>query len=253
MPNPFIRETLVRNIARAIEEHRIAADLRHKGLRGLTREVAIRELFLPILPPRFSVGTGVIGDSFGNQSRQSDVVIYCPDLLPARVFGETAMFPIESVLVSIEIKSKLTAKELKASLTAGRLIEDELRFTSGWLDPNTHLPVNSQVLPIYRVLFAFESLKSSDPDEEFDRYIRYVEDGKRSIDALCIVGKGFWAYSSSPAVQGWRHRAATEHYDEVLALLYTITDSLHYTASSRGTPSIGLYIHDYIPPDTSAS
>ena len=123
------------------------------------------------------------------------------------------------------------------------------------MDPQTHLPVNAPVLPVYRVLFAFESLKSREPTKEFKRYMRYeeAEDGKRSIDALCVVGKGLWAYSSSPALQGWGHRAATEDYDEVLALLYAITDSLHFTASSRGVPSIGLYIHDYIPPNTSRS
>ena len=253
MPNPFIKQTLVSNVARAIAEHKVASDLKHRGLRGLAREVAIRELFLPILPPRFSVGTGVIGDSFGNQSRQSDVVIYCPDLIPARVFGDTAMFPVEAVLVSIEVKSRLTAQELKTSLAAGRQIEEDLRFTSGWMDPDTHLPVDAPVLPVYRVLFAFESLRSSEPIKEFERYEKYEEatDGRRSIDALCVVGKGLWAYTSSPANQGWGYRPATGDYDEVLALLYAITDSLHFTARSRGTPFFGLYIHDYISSPTS--
>ena len=85
------------------------------SLVGEAMEVPVRCQLEQILPRGIAVGSGCVIDSYGNTSRQIDVILYERDICP--VFSvnktpETTYYPCEGVIAVGEIKSLLTANSL---------------------------------------------------------------------------------------------------------------------------------------------
>ena len=88
------------------------------GLVGEAMEVPVRDQLEQILPRGVAVGSGCVIDSYGNTSRQIDVILYERDICP--VFSvnntpETTYYPCEGVIAVGEIKSLLDTKGLADS------------------------------------------------------------------------------------------------------------------------------------------
>ena len=110
----FYRERISLAVRGAIAEARLAAELHHPGLIGTAREILVERLLRPVLPAFLEFGTGKITDSEGRQSRQTDIVVYSPDIMPASLYdNHTGIFPIEACFYSIEVKSTISSTELR--------------------------------------------------------------------------------------------------------------------------------------------
>jgi hypothetical protein len=71
-----------------------------------------------LLPPTVSVGSGCVIDSYGNTSKQIDIIIYEKQICPVFSINdtpETTYFPCEGVIAIGEVKSLLDTKELEDS------------------------------------------------------------------------------------------------------------------------------------------
>jgi hypothetical protein len=94
----------------AVGAGRAATGVSHLGLRGEVREILVRDLFRPLLPADVGVGTGEIISYTNQTSSQTDIILFDRRILPPVLFEDRlGLFPIESVLYAIEVKSKLTA------------------------------------------------------------------------------------------------------------------------------------------------
>ena len=82
---------------------------------GSAREHPVRVKLEHILPSGIGVGSGCVVDSYGNTSKQMDVVLYEKNICPAYFINdtpETAYYPCEAVVAVGEIKSSLQSREL---------------------------------------------------------------------------------------------------------------------------------------------
>lgn len=83
----------------------------HGGEQGRVLEQAVSDALRRFLPERFSVGTGFVINSGGEISKQCDIIIW--DRLmtynPFSYAGQV-VFPIESVVAVVEVKTTLTKK-----------------------------------------------------------------------------------------------------------------------------------------------
>jgi len=93
---------------------------KHAQTKGNEREVVLRELFTEHLPTRYSVATGEVVDIYDKHSPQLDVLIYDSTRNFAFYTGDSEILPAEALLVSVEVKSKLTKQEIKKSLIAAK-------------------------------------------------------------------------------------------------------------------------------------
>lgn len=86
----------------------------HNPTKGTANEDALKSILKQFIPSRYSVGSGVIIDSFGNNSRQIDLLIYDGHLY-SQLFsqGYTALYPVETVIATIEIKTYLDNSKLE--------------------------------------------------------------------------------------------------------------------------------------------
>jgi hypothetical protein len=86
--------------------------------------VVVRELFEEHLPTTFTVAGGEAVDLFQSHSPQLDVVIFDSSRNFAFYEGNSVILPAEALLVSIEVKSKLTKDEISKSLKAAAKLRE---------------------------------------------------------------------------------------------------------------------------------
>lgn len=89
----------------------INSTFKHQGVKGAGNEAVLRKLLEKFLPKQYGVGTGIVIDKDGNQSRQCDIVIYdnvhYPSLL---ALGNIHLYPVDIVYATIEVKTTLDTK-----------------------------------------------------------------------------------------------------------------------------------------------
>lgn len=237
MPSDLFRNRLVSKIRAAIAEYKEAGCLNHNLLKGRVREIAVQNLFEPLLSPDFQIGTGTIVDKNGKKSAETDLIIYSKKLLSPILYGERfGTFPLDCCLTTIEIKSKLTATELQKTIE-NALIMPKLEYSSYKVDIKKK---KQSVAVVTRTLFAFESdLKNKD---EFDRY-KEKDSGWNTcplIKEFCVIDKGMWLFDTPH--KKWMFQKATKEHKEVISFLVSIIDHLVDVFESRGQPKIGNYI-----------
>src|SRR4051794_13121380 len=87
--------------------------IRHRGEQGRENEAAFARLLTSFVPQRLGVGTGLLIDSKGGSSRQLDIVLFERSDEPA-VLAQTnqLLYPVESVVACIEVKTRLSTSEI---------------------------------------------------------------------------------------------------------------------------------------------
>lgn len=176
----------------AVAKAKAASELHHDGERGYLRERLMADLFRPLLPTTLAVGTGVVVNAEDQQSTQCDIIVYDRSLVPAVIVAEGhGIFPVESVIYVIEVKSKLNATELKSAHDAATSLREQARKHSS----NPRLPMS--------VVFAFGSDIASSESERYDKY-RGPEQVP-ALRAICIAGKEYGYWSTALVQTGsWR-------------------------------------------------
>lgn len=117
--NPLVRKVMVETMRQAQELSKIVDDVPHLGLRGQFRESFLSSALRHWLPRGLELGTGVLVDEFGSsrESNEDDIIIYSPYLLSAALpLIDRNIYLLDSVLVHIEVKSKLTSANLLSAL-----------------------------------------------------------------------------------------------------------------------------------------
>lgn len=105
-----IREDLLLRIAK------IPSISGHPLHKGLPREVFVKEFLAEHLGENIAIGSGEIIDAQsrpGEARNQVDIVIYRKDYPKLHFGGDSHAFLVESVIATIEVKSKITKERLR--------------------------------------------------------------------------------------------------------------------------------------------
>lgn len=163
-------------------EFKVNRDIVHNGMKGGFNELELSDLIKEIIPNRYKLTKGIIENSSGEQSNETDILVYDNDILPSYMKSDLSFVPVESVKYNFEVKSKLNSNELKST------IEKFSRYKCiGGLSPT--------------VLFAFSSDMNGN---ELSRYHKYEEEitfyTKPRISVLSVSDKCYY------------YKDVTEHY-----------------------------------------
>ena len=99
-----------------IKEFEEARQATTSPLIGEAIETPVRKRLQQVLPRGIAVGSGCLIDSYGNCSRQQDVVLYEQGICPVFSINDTPQttyYPCEGVMAVIEVKSSLATAELR--------------------------------------------------------------------------------------------------------------------------------------------
>ncbi len=236
--NTFYRQGLINRIDKAIKDaNLISPKLEHPYLIGKFKEILVDQLIKPMLASKYSTGSGKITDAKNNVSSEVDVVIYSKELIPPVLFSENfGVYPSESVLSCIEVKSKVDDQELKSAFDKYKEIKGKIKYEAGEYDENDN-PINHSLFDFTRELFAFGSTRNI-----FDRYqkIDSYWNIEPIINNVCIVGEGCWSFCAKK----WSFTPSNTDHEEVVSYLSNLINTLSKVAESRKTPRIGQYLTD---------
>ena len=98
----------------ATMERQIAKIVPHMGERGRLLEDVFRDVLRRMLPGRFAIGSGIMINSEGATSSQTDIIIYDTQF-NSQILTEYSgvLFPIECVYAAIEVKETLKANDIR--------------------------------------------------------------------------------------------------------------------------------------------
>lgn len=235
------RELVQSRTAAAIGAAKSLSQIGHSGLKGRMREIVIRDLLRPLLPIDVGLGTGIIITVDHRQSSEQDVVLFDRRILPPILLEQSnGVFPIESFLFSIEVKSVLTSTELRASHQKA-LELDQFPYHSGTYDAND-VPQPQTCIHLIPAVFAFDSDLTGGTITEIDRYDGIRGNDPPAIKSLCIVGKGNWYWKATNEGGAWQAVSTEGPFGEVMAFLAGILNTYAQVAESRCRPRLGHYL-----------
>jgi hypothetical protein len=227
-------------VAGAITEARAASNLTHSGVKGSVLEILISKLFRPLLPSDIGVGTGqIIEQHSGRMSTQMDIILYDKSIVPPILFDQsTGIFPVEAVLYTIEVKTKLNATELSIAHDSAKLLTEFL-YLPGLKNADGSERHHS-IEKVRSVVFALNSDLSGNKLTEAERYEKiYTEKGEAAhIRAICVANREYW-YDNG---EYWVTFESIDDFDEILGFIGGVTNTYKSVASSRHNPLLGYYI-----------
>jgi hypothetical protein len=197
-----------------IEHARSIDDLSHGTTKGTFREIFVSTVLRRYLTEQFGIGSGIIVNQRGDQSPQMDIVIYDNRILPPFIREERlGVFPVESVIATIEAKSGITLSDITdadAAATKLRKIATTGSLYSGKRRPQ----------PPGSALIAFR--------DDGVGILKEAETGRPWLDAnlktmnwLCVVDKFCWI-----KLGHWRPRIANEFSEETKRFLAVLLDNI---------------------------
>ncbi len=254
--NQLLVDVLRVRIRNAVAASRAIDPITHEGLKGRIREMVVDDLVAPLLPSYAGVGTGKIIDSEGGQSGECDVVIYDRDTMPPLMLGQReALFPIESVLYSIEVKTTLNAGEMRDATSKAKQIKElknlPPRYPRGE-GYNMTLPIQQESLRPAPMccLFAFGTDLKDGNKTELQRYQEITDNNKEGvpyISFLCVVDRvaHWYGGSKSESADAWQTFVTDSNGGEVLVFLGGLVDSIPVARLKRGYPAWSNYVVPY--------
>ncbi len=233
------QDLLRSKIVSAVSQARAAAGFSHQGVKGTVLELLVSQLFEPLLPSDVGVGTGQIIDSYtGKLSGQVDIILYNRAILPPILMDEkVGIFPIESVLYTIEVKTTLSASELRMAHDGAKNLARNFGYLPGRKGDDgkeQHHPVEK----LRSVVFALNTDLTGSGLNEAERYRKLYGGGTAHIRAICVAGKEYW-YDNGNHWIGFKDG---QEFDEVLAFIGGVTNTYREVADSRGQPCLGHYV-----------
>lgn len=153
-------------------EYQNNQNIQHQGIKGGFNENELSDLIKEIIPTKYIITKGIIENSSGKQSNETDIIIYDNDVLPYYIKNDLSFIPIEAVKYIFEVKSTLNSNELKTTI----------KKFSNYHEMNGKSPT---------VLFAYSS------DMQGNELSRYRKNDKNfftnpKISVLCISNKSYY-------------------------------------------------------------
>ena len=106
----------------------------HKLTKGELRELFVSGVLKKFLSSQFDVGSGIIINHRGDQSKQTDIVIYDTRILPPFIKEQSiGVYPAESVIATLEVKSYLHKKDLESAESAAYHLHNVIYDKKGYI------------------------------------------------------------------------------------------------------------------------
>lgn len=151
--------------------------VRHEGERGRENEAALGRILGSFIPRRYGVGSGLLIDSHDHYSRQTDLVVFDQSDEPSALAQTTQLlFPVESVLASIEVKTTLRKEDVEDCVEKHRSMLS--------LKPARSHP-NGSTHPLFIVLAYDAGISPRKIVQHFQ-----TAGGDTQPDLICVLGPG---------------------------------------------------------------
>ena len=203
-----------------VEKIQSLSVLKHNLTKGELRELFVNDVMSSFLTNQFGIGSGIIINQYGLQSHQNDILIYDNRVLPPFIKEQNiGVYPVESILGVIEVKTNLTRDSL---------LETESKFKDlrhRICHPKYSYYNTSAYIPICGMIgfYGYGSKEIKDSSGA-----KWLNENFKNLFAICLVGRFSWLRT-----KGWsicRHNPET--YEETKRFIAAILDNIR-TKSNR--------------------
>lgn len=218
MPMTLIQQYASSLIRGAADQAKVLDGMDHGTTKGRYREIFVKDVLSRFLTAQFGIGSGIIVNQRGDQSSQQDVVIFDRRVLPPFLDAEgLGVFPIESVLATIEVKSTLSNQDIRQTETSARQLEE---MASGSIYCERLCPSASVIG--YR---SDEYLTCRQPGENG---ATWLSNNASRLFGVTVIGEISWL-----KLNGWESQTADGHFEETKTLVAVLCDILRSAAEHR--------------------
>ncbi len=166
--------------------------IEHRLTKGQFREFLVSRILSAFLTSEFGIGTGIVVNKNGQESNQTDIIIYDNRiLLPFIKEQGLGVYPAESVIATIEVKSHLTKSALLKAEEDARKLKQVIFNPDATLYKNIRKYKNIfQAIPLCATIgFYGSGVKelSKDTGEE------WLKKEINNLFEICLVNKYCWA------------------------------------------------------------
>ena len=241
-------KNLIKRYSSAIIEgldRKIAASspIKHKLTKGELRELFVTNIVRHFLTKQFEVGTGIIINQKEEQSNQTDIIIYDNRILPPFIKEQhIGIFPAESVVAVIEVKSHLTKKALLSSEESARILCENIYSPSSSIYGDY-----KYIRPLCATIgfYGIGSKELKDPEQGKS----WLQSNIKHNFALCLFGKYSWLNLRKT---GWTKSTEKSKFEETKRFIAVFLDNLRTRSEVRlqhmsqfaHKDWIGIYIRD---------
>jgi hypothetical protein len=195
--------TLIQQFATAIvrgmlERAKALSRLEQDLLKGELRELFVSEVLKCYLSYPFEIGSGIIINQRGDESNQTDIIIYDASVLPPFIKGQhLGVYPAECVLATVEVKSNLGPDELLSFEKAAKKLLEEVYSSDGSIYSN-----DQKFKPICTV-FGFSGSGVKELKEQASGKA-WLEKNCRHVTLIALAGVYSWVRLGH---RGWVHES----------------------------------------------
>jgi len=203
-----------------VEKIQSLSVLKHNLTKGELRELFVNDVMSSFLTNQFGIGSGIIINQYGLQSHQNDILIYDNRVLPPFIKEQNiGVYPMESILGVIEVKTNLTRDSL---------LETESKFEDlrhRICNPKYSYYNTPGYIPICGMIgfYGYGSKEIKDYSGA-----KWLNENFNNLFAICLVGRFSWLRT-----KGWsicQHNPET--YEETKRFIAAILDNIR-TKSNR--------------------
>jgi hypothetical protein len=196
-------------------------ELKHNLTKGELKELFVSRVLRSFLPSQFDIGSGTIINEVAEQSRQTDIIIYDNRIMPPFIKEQSVgVFPFQSVIATVEIKTKLNKKELVEAENAAEILLEKVDRGPKVVYEGDNVPLPNTPLC---AVFGFEG--GVRVLNEFTKEANdFLEKENKHLSLICITGKDRWAKVGSD----WSRVPHTETYNEVKRFIAFLVDNIRF-------------------------
>lgn len=209
-----------------IEQAHSISSLQHNPTKRQLRELFVTNILKPFLSSQFDVGTGTIINQKGEQTDQTDVIIYDTRTIPPFIKEQhIGIYPAESVIGVVEVKSRLSRNENESAERAAKKLHTEI------FSPIANLYRDYIFTPFCGVIgFYGTAVKElSDPTKGKD-WLRSRID---KMFPVCLIGKYTWL---NVVKKGWVfHEKDEKTHEGTKAFICVLLDNIRTQSIQRMT------------------
>lgn len=207
-------------------------NLAHLALKGRLRELFTSRILSKFLTSQFGIGTGVIINQSGEQSKEIDIVIYDNRILPPFIEEQKiGVYPAESVLAVIEVRSWISKEVIKEYSDSAKKLYGE-----------TYNPASSlyrdypKLRPLYNLVgFYDQGIFKNESREEI---LHWIMDNAKPLFGVCLVNKFSWL---NVVKDEGSLKMVDENNEETKAFVAVLLDNIR-TLSQRRYLSLVMHV-----------
>jgi hypothetical protein len=201
-----------------IERAKVLNAIEHKLTQGTLKELFTSELLQHFLTIQFGIGSGIVINDKNKQSNQTDIVIYDKRIIPPFISGSgIGVYPVESVIATIEIKTELHKDDLMEAEKAARKLSEKV-FTRR----------RRRMWPLCAAFGFKGGIRGLTKEAKSEKWLR---NNVQYLKLLCITGKYSWGTVQRQWKPGSESFAGC--HDETKRFLALLLDNLRTLAERR--------------------